>query len=388
MPGRHFLFVPGPTNVPDRILSAMHRAMEDHRSPAFPKLLRDVLKRLKQVFRTTTGRAFVIPATGSAMWEAALVNTQNPGARVLAARSGQFGHLFAQTAERLGYDVTVLDAPWGLGVPVDEIHEALVADKAHSIQGVLVVHNETSTGVTSDMAAVRRAIDQAKHPALLYVDAVSSVASLDFRMDEWGIDLAITGSQKGFMMPAGLGILGVSAKALSRVDGSTSPRAFFDLRDHIKLNQAGYTPYTPALSLLFGLQESLNMLLGEGLDAVADRHRRLAEGVRAAVSEWGLEICAREPSAYSNTVTAVMLPGGEAPAVMDRAYRRYGLSLGAGLGDMAGKLFRIGHLGDLNELMILGALSGVEMALCDVGVEVPLGSGVGSAQEVFRSAKV
>lgn len=388
MSGRHFLFVPGPTNVPDRILRAMHRAMEDHRSPAFPQLLRDVLSRLQQVFRTTTGRAFVIPATGTAMWEAALVNTQNPGARLLAARYGQFCHQFGLAAVRLGYDVTVLNGPWGCGAPVDEIHDALVHDTGHTIQGVLVVHNETSTGVTSDMAAVRRAIDQARHPALLYVDAVSSVASLDFRMDEWGIDLAITGSQKGFMMPAGLGILGVSAKALARVDGATSPRAFFDLRDHIKQNDAGYTPYTPALSLLFGLQESLNMLLGEGLDAVADRHRRFAEGVRAAVDEWGLSLCARESSQYSNTVTAVMLPGGEAPAVLDRAFRRYGLSLGAGLGEMAGKLFRIGHLGDLNELMILGALSGVEMALCDVGVEVTLGSGVGRAQEVYRSAKV
>jgi alanine-glyoxylate transaminase/serine-glyoxylate transaminase/serine-pyruvate transaminase len=387
MSGRHFLFVPGPTNVPDRILRAMHRAMEDHRSPAFPELLRDVLSRLKQVLRTSTGRAFVIPATGTAMWEAALVNTQNPGARLLATRYGQFCHQFAFTATRLGYDVTVLNAPWGCGAPVDAIHDALVHDTSHSIQGVLMVHNETSTGVTCDVAAVRRAIDQAKHPALLYVDAVSSVASLDFRMDEWGIDLAITGSQKGFMIPAGLGILGVSAKALARIDAATSPRSFFDLRDHIKQNDAGYTPYTPALSLLFGLQESLNMLLDEGLDAVAARHRRLAQGVRAAVSAWGLSLCAQHPETYSDTVSAVMLPGGEAPKVMDIAFRRYQLSLGAGLGEVAGKLFRIGHLGDLNELMILGALSGVEMALRDAGVPVKPGSGVASAQEVYRAAR-
>lgn len=386
MPGRHFVFVPGPTNVPDRILRAMHRPMEDHRSPVFPELLRDILGRLPQVLGTRSGRAFVFAATGSGMWEAALVNTLNPGTRVLAARFGQFSHVFATTARRLGYRVDVLEAPWGTGAPVEAIHDALMRDKEHAIGGVLTVHNETSTGVTDDVATVRSAIDDAKHPALLYVDGVSSIASLDFRMDEWGIDLAIGGSQKGFMMPAGLGILGVSAKAMGMIDAVTSPRAFFDLRDQVAQNDTGYTPYTPALSLLFGLQESLNMLLTEGLDHVVARHARLASAVRAAVHAWGLSLCAKDPSTYSNTVSAVMLPGGQAPKVMDCAFRNYQLSLGGGLGEVAGKLFRIGHLGDLNALMVLAALGGVEMALADAGVRIELGSGVAAAEKKLRCA--
>jgi alanine-glyoxylate transaminase/serine-glyoxylate transaminase/serine-pyruvate transaminase len=384
MPGRHFLFVPGPTNVPDRVFRAMHRAMEDHRSPAFPDLLRDILSRLPQVMGTKSGRAFVFAATGTGMWEAALVNTLNAGARVLAPRYGQFAHLFISSATRLGYDVNVLESPWGLGAPATAIHDALVNDKSNQIAAVLVVHNETSTGVTSDIGAVRRAIDAAKHPALLIVDGVSSIGSLDFRMDEWRVDVALAGSQKGFMMPAGLGILGLSEKALARVDTATSPRAFFDLRDQIKHNDAGYTAYTPALSLLFGLQESLNMLFEEGLENVVARHSQLANGVRAAVAAWNLELCARDPKTYSNTVSAVMLPGGESPMVMQRAFHRYQLSLGAGLGEMAGKLFRIGHLGDLNPLMLIGALGGAEMALRDAGIRVAAGSGVAAAEEVFR----
>jgi alanine-glyoxylate transaminase/serine-glyoxylate transaminase/serine-pyruvate transaminase len=260
-----------------------------------------------------------------------------------------------------------------------------MADTALEIQGVLVVHNETSTGVTSDIQAVRRAIDGAKHPALLYVDGVSSIASLDFRFDDWGVDIATAGSQKGFMMPAGLGILCASEKALARVQTCEAPRAYFDLREYIVQNNQGYTPYTPALALLFGLQESLNMLLAEGLDAVVARHHHLADGVRGAVKAWGLSMCATDAATYSDTVTAVMLPGGQSPAVIDRAFRQYRLSLGAGMGEVAGKLFRIGHLGDLNELMVLGALSGVEMALVDSGVPITLGSGVARAQEVYRA---
>lgn len=362
----------------------MHRAMEDHRSPVFPELLRDILGRLPQVLQTKSGRAFVFAATGSGMWEAALVNTLDTGDRVIAARYGQFSHLFANTAKRLGYRTDVIEAPWGGGAPVAAIHEALVRDKEHTIKGVLVVHNETSTGVTTDLTAVRRAIDDAKHPALLYVDGVSSIGSLDFRMDEWGVDLAIAGSQKGFMMPAGLGILGVSAKALARVDGANSPRAFFDLRDQIKQNDTGYTPYTPALSLLFGLQEALDMLLSEGMTQVAARHHRLASATRAAVQAWGLSLCAKDAATYSDTVSAVMLPGGQSPKVMEHAFHKYQLSLGGGLGEMAGKLFRIGHLGDLNALMLLGALSGVEMALIDAGVAVEPGSGAGAAEKCLR----
>lgn len=386
MPGRHFLFVPGPTNVPDRVMRAMQRAIEDHRSPVFPDLLRDILARLKPVLGTTTGRTCVFPASGSGMWEAALVNTLDTGARVLAPRYGQFAHLFIHSAQRLGYRVDVLESPWGLPAPVDAMHEALVRDRAHEIQGVLVVHNETSTGVTSDMAAVRRAIDDAKHPALLFVDGVSSIASIDFRMDEWKVDLAIAGSQKGFMIPPGLGILGVSEKAMARVERTTTPRSYFDLREHAKQNDTGYTPFTPAVSLLYGLQESLNLLFEEGLDRVAARHCRLANGVRAAVAAWGLELCARDPRTFSNTVSAVMVPGGQAPKVISRAFHEYQLSLGGGLGDLAGKLFRIGHLGDLNALMLLGALGGVEMALADAGVPIRPGSGVAAAEEVFRGA--
>ena len=384
MPGRHFLFVPGPTNVPDRILSAMHRAMEDHRSPVFPALLRDVLGRIPQVVWTTTGRAFVFAATGTGMWEAALVNTLDRGARVLATRYGQFSHLFVHSAQRLGYAVDVLEAPWGEGAPAEAIHEALVRDTGHTIQSVLVVHNETSTGVTSDIPAVRRAIDDADHPALLVVDGVSSIGSLEFRMDEWRVDIALAGSQKGFMMPAGLGVLAFSRKALERVDAATSPRAFFDLRDQIKQNDTGYTPYTPAISLLFGMQEALNMLLAEGMDNVVARHRRLANGVRAAVSAWNLSLCARDPRSCSDTVSAVMLPGGQAPQVMHHAFHRYQLSLGAGMGQMAGKLFRIGHVGDLNPLMLIGALGGVEMSLHDAGLPIEPGSGVAAAERVFR----
>jgi alanine-glyoxylate transaminase/serine-glyoxylate transaminase/serine-pyruvate transaminase len=385
MPGRDSLFIPGPTNVPDRLLRAMHRAMADHRSPEFPLLVRDILDRLPQVFKTTTGRAFVFPSSGSGMWEASLVNTLDAGDRVLATRYGQFSHLFIDAAKRLGYAVDVLESPWGLGAPADRIEAALRADTAHTIKGVLVAHNETSTGVTSDIAAVRRAIDAAGHPALLFVDGVSSIASLDFRMDEWGVDLAITGSQKGFMLPGGLGIIALSPKAMARVASATSPRSYFDLRPMITNNDAGYFPYTPALGLLYGLQESLTMLLDEGLDNIAARHRHLASGVRAAAAAWHLPLCAQRAEEASNTVTAIMLPGGQAPALLARAFSRYRLSLGAGLGEMNGKLFRIGHLGDLNELMLLGALGGVEMALADVGVPITPGAGVAAAQATFRA---
>jgi alanine-glyoxylate transaminase/serine-glyoxylate transaminase/serine-pyruvate transaminase len=385
MPGRHFLFVPGPTNVPDRIMRAMHRAMEDHRSPVFPSLFRDILDRLPRIVRTTTGRSFVFASTGTGMWEAALTNTLAPGARVLVPRFGQFAHLFAQNAGKLGYSVDVLESPWGLGAPADAIHDALVKDKEHSIKAVLVVHNETSTGVTSDMAAVRRAIDEANHPALLVVDGISSIGSLDFEMDKWKVDLAIAGSQKGFMMPAGLGLLTASQKALALIDTVKTPRAYFDLRDQIKQNDTGYTPYTPALSLLFGLQEALDIFDEEGFENVVARHRRLATAVRAAVGAWNLELCSRDPKQHSNTVSAVMLPDGEAPKVIDIAFRKYQLSFGAGLGDLAGKLFRIGHLGDLNPLMLVGALGGAEMAMRDAGLSIQLGSGVAAAQEVFSA---
>jgi alanine-glyoxylate transaminase / serine-glyoxylate transaminase / serine-pyruvate transaminase len=387
MSGRNFLFVPGPTNVPDRVLNAMHRASEDHRSPVFPKLPLSIFPDLKKVFRTTDGQPFVFAATGTGMWEAALVNTCSPGDKVLATRYGQFSHLFIDCAQRLGLQVDIIDVPWGEGAPPDKIEEKLRADTKHEYKGVLVVHNETATGVTSDLAAVRKAIDNAKHPALLYVDGVSSVGSLEFRMDDWGIDLAITGSQKGFMLPAGLGIIGVSQKALARRDSAKLPRVFFDFGDQIKANATGYFPYTPPLTLLYGLRESLDILLEEGLDNVYARHHRLAEGVRAAVRAWGLSLCAKDPKWNSDTVSAVMTPPGvDGAQIIATAFKKYDLALGAGLGQMAGKLFRIGHLGDLNELMLLGALGGTEMAMRDVGMtQIVPGSGVGAASEYWRT---
>lgn len=385
MAGRHFLQIPGPTPVPDRLLRAMHRAMEDHRSSAFPALTRSILSRLPQVVHQTNGEPFVFPATGSAMWEAALVNTVNPGGRLLAVRFGQFSHLFIHTARALGYQVDVIEEPWGDVANPERIEAALAADTAHEIQGVLLVHNETATGVTSDVAAVRAAIDRAKHPALLLVDGVSSIASLEFQFDAWGVDCALTGTQKGFMLPAGLGILYMSEKALARVDGCTMPRAYFDLRPMRANNVQGFFPSTPALSLLFGLDEALTMLLDEGMDAVAERHRFLANGVRAAVNAWGLRQCAKRPEIASNSVTAVMVPEGhDARRVIELAFSRYDVSLGSGLTEVAGKLFRIGHLGDTNSLTLAGALSGVEMALCDAGIPVTLGSGVGAALQQWR----
>ncbi len=387
-PGRNFLFVPGPTNVPDRILRAMHVAMEDHRSSDFPKLTLPLFEEMKKVFKTKDGQVFIYPSSGTGAWEASLTNTRSPGDKMLAARFGQFSHLWIDLARRHGLEVEVQEEEWGTGANPDRIEEALRADKDHAIKGVMVVHNETATGVTSNVGAVRRAIDAAKHPALLYVDGVSSVASLDFRMDEWGVDLAITGSQKGLMLPAGLGIVCASQKALAAMKDAKCTKAYFDFADYLRANPTGYFPYTPALPLLYGLRESLAILQEEGLDNVFARHRHLAGGARAAVQGWGLKLCAKEPKWHSDTVTAIMVPQGFNGAdVIDRAYRRYNLALGAGLSQMAGKLFRIGHLGDLNELMLLGAISGAEMAMRDVGIEIELGSGVAAAQAHFRGAQ-
>jgi alanine-glyoxylate transaminase / serine-glyoxylate transaminase / serine-pyruvate transaminase len=387
MPGRNHLYVPGPTNVPDRILSAMHRPMEDHRSSSFPALPRGIWDDLKQVFKTKTGRAFVFPATGTGMWETALVNTRSPGDKLLAYRYGQFSHLFIDCAQRLGLNVEVHQVPWGEGAPPDAITERLKADTKHEIKGVLIVHNETATGVTSDIAAVRKAIDAANHPALLYVDGVSSIGSLPFDMEAWGVDAAITGSQKGFMLPAGLGIIALSQKALAQRESAKCARVFFDLGDQIKANDTGYFPYTPSIPLLYGLRESLDMLLEEGLDNVYARHHRLAEGTRKAVAAWGLTLCAKAPKWNSDTVSAIVVPAGvNAADIIDVAFRRYNLALGAGLSEVAGKLFRIGHLGDLNELSLLGAIAGAEMAMRDVGVtQVIPGSGVAAAAEHYRS---
>ncbi len=386
MAGRNFLFVPGPTNVPDRVLRAMHRPMEDHRSSDFPALAAPLLESLKKIFKTTSGQAFVFPSSGTGAWEASLSNTLSPGDKVLASRFGMFSHLWIDMAQRLGLQVDVIDAEWGEGAPIERYQEALAADKSHAIKAVLFTHNETATGVTSDVAPMRRALNDTKHPALLMVDGVSSIGSIDFRMDEWGVDLAVTGSQKGLMLPAGLGIVAASQKAMALYDQAKLPRVFFDFGDMRKANATGYFPYTPSLPLLYGLRESIAVLMEEGLENVFARHHRLAEGTRQAVKAWGLELCARAPKWHSDTVSAIMVPPGVNGAeVIDVAYRRYNLALGAGLARMAGRLFRIGHLGDLNELMLLGAIAGSEMAMRDVGMKITPGSGVGAAEEYWRT---
>ncbi|MCI0467982.1 MAG: aminotransferase class V-fold PLP-dependent enzyme, partial [Beijerinckiaceae bacterium] len=387
MAGRHFLFVPGPTNVPDRVTRAMVVAMEDHRSSKFPELTLPLFQDLKKVFKTADGQAFIFPSSGTGAWEASLCNTLSPGDKVLASRFGQFSHLWIDLAQRIGLDVQILEEEWGTGVKPDKIESILRADKTHQIKAVLAVQNETATGVTSDIGAVRQAMDAANHPALLYVDGVSSIGSIDFCMDDWRVDLAVAGSQKGLMLPAGLGIVCASPRALAAYKNAQLKRVYFDFGDMIKANATGYFPYTPALPMLYGLRESLNILLfEEKLQRVFERHHVLASGVRAAVKAWGLQPCAKEPKWYSDTVTAIVVPPGFNGAdVIDAAFRRYNLSLGAGLSQVAGKVFRIGHLGDLNDLMVLGAIAGAEMAMRDVGIEIQLGSGVGAAQSYFRS---
>ena len=386
MAGRNFLFVPGPTNVPDRVQRAMVVSMEDHRSPDFPELTHEIVSGLKRVFRTESGTPFVFPSSGTGCWEAAITNTLNPGDRVLAARFGQFSHLWIEMCTKLGLDVEVVDCEWGTGVPLDIYKERLAADTEHKIKAVLVTHNETATGVTSDVAGVRQALNDTNHPALLFVDAVSSFASIDLRFDEWGLDMVVSGSQKGLMLPAGLGILCASQKALELRHAAQLKRSYFDLDDMLRSNATGYFPYTPALSLLYGLKESLKIIEEEGLDNVFRRHHYLAAGVRAAVQQgWKLQLCAQEPQWYSDTVSAIMVPEGVNGAdVISRAYNRYNLSLGAGLNKMAGKLFRIGHLGDMNEVHLMAAIAGAEMAMLDCGIPVEPGSGVAAAGNYWR----
>jgi len=386
IPGRNFLFVPGPTNLPDRVQRAMMVASEDHRSPVFPDLVKPLFPQLKKVFETEKGHAFIFPASGTGGWEAAITNTLSPGDKVLAQRFGQFSHLWIDLCQRLGLEVIKQERPWGTGNDPDLIEETLKADKNHEIKAVFATHNETATGVTSDIGAVRKAIDAAKHPALLFVDGVSSVASLPFHMDKWGVDVIVSGSQKGFMLPAGLLLMAASPKAVEAGKHNKSKRAYFEFQDMIKNNETGYFPYTPSIPLLHGLKEAMAVLFEEGLDQVYKRHHHLAEGVRAAVHAWGLKTCAKEPKWNSDTVTAIVVPEGyDAAKVISTAYKRYNLALGAGLSEVAGKVFRIGHLGDLNELMLLGAIAGAEMAMLDNGVKIQPGSGVAAAQAVYRA---
>ena len=389
MAGRNFLFVPGPTNVPDRILRAMAVPMEDHRSSKFPELSLRCLADLKKIFKGASGTPIIYPSSGTGCWEAALTNCLNPGDRVLAARFGQFTHLWVDMCQRLGFQVELLEVEWGEGAPAERYRAALEADRQHAIKAVLVCQNETATGVNSDVAAIRRALDDTRHPALLFVDAVSALASVDFRMDEWGVDVCISGSQKGLMLPAGLGVTCVSEKALAAARSARYPRCYFDYQDMVSANASGYFPYTPSIPMLYGLRESLQMLLEEGLENVFYRHSYIAGGVRAAIlAGWKLKLCARAPQWYSDTVSAVMLPPGvDGAAVIARAFTRYNLALGAGLSKVAGKLFRIGHLGDSNELMLMAALAGAELAMLDCGVKIEAGSGIAAAGAYWREQR-
>ncbi len=389
-PGRNHLFVPGPTNIPDRVQRAMLVPSEDHRSVDFPALTKPLFQDTKKVYGSTEGTIFLFPASGTGIWESALTNTLSRGDKVLAPRFGQFSHLWIDMAQRLGLDVIVQDEEWGTGADPQKIEEALRADKGHEIKAVMVVHNETATGVTSDVGAVRKAMDAAGHPALLFADGVSSIGSLPFQMDAWKVDCAIAGSQKGLMLPAGLGVICVSPKALKVAEGVAGrndrlARVYFDWEDHRKQNPAGYFPYTPSLPLLYGLREALACLFEEGMENVFHRHHVLGEATRQAVAAWGLKTCAKEPKWNSDTVTAIVVPEGvDAAAIIKHAFVRYNLALGAGLNKVAGKVFRIGHVGDLNELSLLGAIAGAEMAMLDNGVKVTPGSGVAAASSYLR----
>ncbi len=354
--------------MPDRVLRAIDRPTIDHRSAEFADLGREVLDGLKTVFRTNQP-VIIYPASGTGAWEAALVNTLSPGDRVLMAETGQFATLWKKLAEKLGLEVVFLPGDWRHAADAAQIETRLAEDKAHTIKAVCIVHNETSTGVTSDIAAIRKAIEQARHPALYMVDTISSLASIDYRHDEWGVDVTVGGSQKGLMLPPGLSFNAISKKALSASALAKLPRAYWNWQDMLTANNSGFFPYTPATNLLYGLREALHMLQEEGLDKVFERHARLASATRSAVRGWGLEILCLQPQAFSNSLTAVLLPDGhDADKLRNIILERFNMSLGTGLGKLAGKVFRIGHLGDFNDLMLAGTLSGVEMGLSLAGV--------------------
>ena len=383
--GRHFLQIPGPTNLPDRVLRAIDYPTMDHRGPDFALLGKEVLEGMKTIFKTR-GNVVIYPASGTGAWEAALVNTLSPGDRVLMAETGQFAALWQKLATRLGLVVDFIPGDWRHGVDPALVEQALVADKAHSIKAVCVVHNETSTGVASRIALVRNAIDRAAHPALLMVDTISSLASIDYRHDEWGVDVTVAGSQKGLMLPPGLSFNAIGDKALGASKTAKLPRSYWSWDEMLGPNQSGYFPYTPATNLLYGLREALRMLAEEGLDNVFARHARHGEATRRAVRAWGLEILCINPEEYSNALTAVLLPAGhDADKVRDIILERFDMSLGAGLGKMKGRIFRIGHLGDFNDLTLAGTLCGVEMGLQLAGVPIEA-AGVQAALEYLAHA--
>ena len=380
--GRHFLQIPGPSNVPDRILRAMDRPTIDHRGPEFGRLGRSVLEGLRPVFGTE-GAVVVFPSSGTGAWEAAIVNVLQPGDQVLMYETGQFATLWRAMAGRLGLHVQFVPGDWRHGVDPADVERRLLADGAHAIKAVMIVHNETSTGVTSRVAEVRAAIDRARHPALFMVDTISSLGSMPYKHDEWGVDVTVAGSQKGLMLPPGLGFNAVSAKALAAAKAGGMARSYWDWQEMLGPNATGYFPYTPATNLLYGLEEALAMLNEEGLDQVFARHDRFAAATRAAVHGWGLDVLAADPREYSSVLTAVMLPPDiDADAVRATILERFDMSLGAGLGKLKGRVFRIGHLGDFNDLTLMGALSGVEMGLHLAGVPHRQG-GVPAAMDVL-----
>ena len=382
--GRHFLQIPGPTNVPDRVLRAIDRPTIDHRGPGFGELGQRVLEGMR-VICGTRNPVVIFPASGTGAWEAALANTLSPGDSILMYETGHFATLWQKMATRLGLQAEFIPGDWRHGADADAIAARLAEDRAHRIKAVCVVHNETSTGVTSRILPVRKAIDRAGHTALLMVDTISSLASIDYRADEWGVDVTVAGSQKGLMLPPGLSFNTISEKARAASKTARLPRSYWDWEEMLASGRTGYFPYTPATNLLYGLDEAIRMLVEEGLDNVFARHARHAEAARRAVRAWGLEILCAEPAEYSNSLTAVLLPAGHDEREFRRiVLERFDLSLGAGLTRLAGKVFRIGHLGDLNDLMLAGTLSGVEMGLGLAGVPHRKG-GVGAALEYLAA---
>ncbi|HEY0234365.1 MAG TPA: alanine--glyoxylate aminotransferase family protein [Afipia sp.] len=381
--GRHFLQIPGPSPVPDRVLRAMDMPVIDHRSAEFAELGKAVLAGCQKIFQTK-GPVIIFPSSGTGAWEAAIVNTLSPGDKVLMVETGHFATLWQKMAARFGIEVEFMSTDWRHGADPAAIEAKLKADKSHSFKAVMVVHNETSTGVTSRIGEIRKAIDAAKHPALFLVDTISSLGSADYRHDEWGVDVTVSGSQKGFMLPPGLGFNAVSDKALSVAKTNKMPRSYWDWEDMLKPNANGFFPYTPATNLLYGLREAVAMILEEGLDNVFARHKRLAAATRAAVTHWGLEVLCLEPSEFSPVLTAVLMPPGhDADKFRKIVLENYNMSLGSGLSKVAGKVFRIGHLGECNELTLMGALTGVEMGLSVAGVPHRAG-GVNAAMELLE----
>jgi alanine-glyoxylate transaminase / serine-glyoxylate transaminase / serine-pyruvate transaminase len=380
--GRHFLQIPGPTNVPDRVLRAIDFPTMDHRGPDFAELGKGVLAGLKRVFKTTQGEVVIYPASGTGAWEAALANTLSPGDRVLMAETGHFATLWQKMAARLGLQVDFIPGDWRHGAQPEAIEQRLRADRDKAIKAVCVVHNETSTGVASRIAELRKSIDAADHPALFMVDTISSLASIDYRHDEWGVDVTVAGSQKGLMLPPGLSFNCVSSKALAASKNARLPRSYWAWDEMIANGKSGYFPYTPATNLLYGLREALKMLLDEeGLDAVFARHQRHAEAARRAVRTWGIEVFALDPREYSASLTAVLMPAGhDADRLRALVLDAFDMSLGTGLTKLSGEVFRIGHLGDFNDLALMGTLAGVEMGLALAGVPIEK-QGVQAAME-------